>query len=376
MSTRNKIEQENACAIDRLPARQDGQPASVYASHLVIRDKSVQTHSPVTDRNSTFPNTETEHITFHIGKGNQGYAISHPIPRESSSSFVAHVDWLGITLALSEGKALSWLFQELHSIFGLGVTQTKNAGWNGYSHRAELGRYGLIAWGGKAQRGTAHIEINGMGCAQILDWKKIEAWGIENRARITRIDLAHDDLEGLLCNIERTLQWHESGGFNCGGRNAKVKLAGDWHDLTDGRTVYIGTRGNKMLRCYEKGKQLDDRESPWFRVELELRNKNRLLPWDMLTRPGQYLAGSYPCLAFLSTDQSKLRTTQKATTISLDCMTGNAARLSGKAINVLMQLHQEDASTVVELLRRQGLPKRLEPYEDNLKAMSEKDIDS
>ncbi|MDB5854575.1 MAG: hypothetical protein JWR22_2616 [Herminiimonas sp.] len=130
-----------------------------------------------------------------------------------------------------------------------------------------------------------------------------------------------------------------------------------------------------MLRCYEKGKQLDDSESPWCRVELELRNKNRLLPWDMLTRPGQYLAGSYPCLAFLSLEQNKLRTTQKATSISLHCMTNNAARLSGKAINVLMQLHQEDASAVVDLLRRGGIPKRLEAYEDNLRSMTGNGID-
>jgi phage replication initiation protein len=151
-------------------------------------------------------------------------------------------------------------------------------------------------------------------------------------------------------------------------------MAGDWHDLTDGRTIYIGTRGNKILRCYEKGKQLDDPVSPWVRVELELRNKNRLLPWDMLTRPGQYLAGAYPCLSFLSKEQSKLRTTQKATTISLECMTSNAARLSGKAINVLMQLH-EDPRTVVDLLRRDGIPKRLSPYEDHLRSMTNEDTE-
>ena len=360
MSAKKSNPSQEFCAIDAQPARQGGRAAIAQPSRVVIRDKSQSTPSRI----------ETERLTIYPGRGGRAYVIAHPIPDEKSKSSVAHVDWLGVTVTLSEGKAMDWFFEQVTSVFGLKITAMRKAGWNGYSQSAELGRFGIIAWGGKAQRGTAHIEIDGVGCAQHLDWKGIEAWGVEHGARITRIDLAHDDLDGRWCNIERTLEWHESGGFNCGGRNSKVKLAGDWHDLTDGRTVYVGTRGNKMLRCYEKGKELKQPDSPWFRVELELRNKNRVLPWDMLTRPGQYLAGAYPCLAFLSTEQCKLRTTQKATKLSLGCMTDNAARLSGKAINVLMELHKEDAGAVVDLLRREGIPKRLEPYLENLKAMA------
>lgn len=365
MANQSKIKEQEASAYGRLPAREDGLAADVDASRLVKRDKR-QTEPPHHRQEPIFSTAQTEHVTLHAGRNNVGTILLHPIPNESANVEVAHVDWLGFSLRLPEGKAIHWLFDELKSVFGLLVTQIKSAGWNGYDHRAEMGKHGLVAWGGKAQRGTVHVEVNGTGCAQILDWKKIASWGVQHNATITRIDLAHDDLEGRVCNIARTMEWQESGGFNCGGRNAKVKLAGDWHDLTDGRTIYIGARGNKMLRCYEKGKQLDDPNSPWFRIELELRNKNRLLPWDMLTRPGQYLAGAYPCLAFLSAVQSKLRSTQKATEISLDCMINNAARLSGKAINVLMHLHEENADTVIDLLRRDGIPKRLEPYESNI----------
>lgn len=372
MSNQSKVNDQEAPASGRLPAREDGLAADVDASRLVIRDKR-QTEPPHHRQEPIFSTAQTEYVTLHAGRNNVGTILLHPIPNESANVEVAHVDWLGFSLRLPEGKAIHWLFDEMKSVFGLLVTQIKNAGWNGYDHRAEMGKHGLIAWGGKAQRGTVHVEVNGTGCTQILDWERIAAWGRQYRAAITRIDLAHDDLEGRVCDIARTLEWHESGGFNCGGRNAKVKLAGDWHDLTDGRTIYIGTRGNKMLRCYEKGKQLDDPNSPWFRIELELRNKNRLLPWDMLTRPGQYLAGAYPCLAFLSTVQCKLRTTQKATSISLDCMTDNAARLSGKAINVLMHLHR-DAETVIDLLRRDGIPKRLEPYESNIRQTSDGEV--
>jgi len=372
MSKHNLIKDKLKPALDSVHVPQDVPLASALLSRLVIRDKSSEEHVQPSNMSLTFSIEQTERVTLAAGRNNIGTLLFHPIPNDESHHTVAHVDWLGITLRLPEGKGIDWLFQELKSVFDLAVTRVRHTGWNGYLHRADIGKLGLVAWGGKAQRGTAHIEINGTGCAHISDWRQVQSWGTQHFARITRIDLTHDDLEGIQCNIDRVLEWQSSGGFNCGGRNAKVKLAGDWHDCTEGRTVYIGTRGNKMLRCYEKGKQLDDPASRWFRVELELRNKNRLLPWDMLTRAGQYLSGAYPCLAFLSAEQCKLRTTQKATDISLESMTGNAARLSGKAINVLMHLHCEDANVVVDLLRRDGIPKRLEPYEEHLKAMHDR----
>lgn len=80
---------------------------------------------------------------------------------------MAHFDWLGSTLTISGGKASIWLFEGLKSIFGLAISEAKNVGWNGYTNRAELGRYGIVGSGGKAQRGTAQIEISETGCAQI-----------------------------------------------------------------------------------------------------------------------------------------------------------------------------------------------------------------
>lgn len=374
MFIQNESFKENASAIGGALDPQDGQQTVANASRLVKRDKSSIEHDRQSDKSISFPATKTENATLQVGRKNRAIIVLHPIPREESSKSIAHVDWLGFTLDLPSEKVKTWLFDELQSVFGLYVTEVKKAGWNGYERSAEIGNHGLVAWGGKFQRGTVHVEVNGTGCSQVLNWAKVQAWGMKYHARITRIDLAHDDLEGEHCNINRILEWHDQQGFNCGGRNAKIKLAGDWHDLTDGRTIYVGTRGNKMLRCYEKGKQLDDPESPWFRVELELRNKNRLLPWDMLTRPGQYLAGSYPCLSFLSTEQIKLKTLQKATEMSLESMTLNASRLSGKAINVLMKVHNGDAIKVVGLLRRNGIPKRLQPYEDHLQAGHDKEI--
>src|SRR5438309_783047 len=61
----------------------------------------------------------------------------------------------------------------------------------------------------------------------------------------------------------------------------------------DGCTFYVGARANgKMFRGYEKGRQLGDAQSNWFRVEVEFRAKDRLIPLDVLTDPTPYLAGS------------------------------------------------------------------------------------
>lgn len=373
MSKPTQVEKEVAAASSRLPAREDGLAADAEASRVVIRDKrDDQAPIHVLVKSDPFPESQTESVTIEAGWNGEAVIVLHPLPSETHSPSVAHVDWLGFTLKLSEEKIKGWLFKELATVFRLHVTEIKKAGWNGYTQRAELGEFGIVAWGGKAQRGTVHVEINGTGCTRIADWTLVRSWGEAQSAWITRIDLAHDDLDGAQCNVPQVLKWHEQRGFNCGGRNAKVKLAGDWHDLTDGRTIYIGTRGNKMLRCYEKGKQLGDTASEWFRVELELRNKNRHLPWEMLTKPGQYLAGAYPCLGFLALEQVKLKTVQKATAMSLECMTANASRLSGKAINVLMKVHRGDATKVIQLLRRQGVPKRLIPYQDHLRQAANK----
>ena len=58
---------------------------------------------------------------------------------------------------------------------------------------------------------------------------------------------------------------------------ARVTWFGDWKYLDRdklGRTLQIGCRtSDKMLRAYEKGKQLGDKNSDWLRIEVELKGK-------------------------------------------------------------------------------------------------------
>jgi phage replication initiation protein len=256
-------------------------------------------------------------------------------------------------------------------VFGLPDISINSTGkgWNGYTQRfniGENGEYGLVALGGEKQRGTVHVELNATACAHIQDWHTVKQWGEMNDARITRVDLAHDDMKAETVSIETALAWHKANEFTSNGRPPEAHLHDDLGS-GKGKTLYIGSRvSGKLLRIYEKGRQLGDTSSPWVRVELELRGKGRVIPWDVLTSPATYLAGGYPCLAFLSTLQDKIRTLSKAVQITLESMVRYLRTAGGKSINVLMQSNGGDAVALVNSIRRDGIPRRLVNYADFL----------
>ena len=110
-----------------------------------------------------------------------------------------------------------------------------------------------------------------------------------------------------------------------------------------------------MFRGYEKGKQLGEPDSRWFRVECEWHDDNRVLPYAMLTRPGQYLAGAYPCMRFVSIEQSKIKTVFRSAKIIFERAMDNARQQAGKPVNLALDVYAGDYGEVVErLIRREG----------------------
>lgn len=294
-----------------------------------------------------------------------GNFSSSEIP-EKPSGALAHIDWFAFTIIPPEGCGLPWLFDWLRVLFLIPEMVSTGKGWFGYAERFDLGGYGLLAYGGESQRGSVHVELNATGCARVTDWGKVRAWGETHNVTITRVDLAHDDIEGKTVSIARALEWHQSGAFAANGRPPAASLIDDLGS-GKGKTLYIGNRINgKLCRIYEKGRQLGDTSSPWVRVEVELRNKSRVIPWDVLINPGHYLAGAYPCLAFLSVIQEKIRTITKTVTVSLAHAVHHARQMAGKLVNVMMQFHCGDAFAVVNELKRDGIPRRLQNHVDFL----------
>ena len=307
-------------------------------------------------------------------------ASPHIVIRGETSSPIkplaqlAHIDWLAFTFTPPPEAAqapIPWLLPQLFAEFGLPVftAQSTGKGWTGYTQRVNLGdnaQYGLIAHGGEKQRGTVHVELNASACAHISDWLAVQQWGETIGARITRVDLAHDDMKAEAVSIEIAKAWYKAGEFTCAGRPPEPQLIDDLGS-GKGKTLYIGNRTNgKLLRVYEKGRQLGDASSPWVRVELELRGKSRVIPWDVLTTPATYLAGGYPCLVFLSAVQNKIRTISKAVQITLESIEQYLRTAGGKCINVLMQASGGDAFAVINAIKRDGIPRRLVNYADFL----------
>jgi phage replication initiation protein len=285
-----------------------------------------------------------------------------------ASGRAAFVDWLAFTVRAPIHCGRKWLEDTLQNVFCVPREgwADHGRGWYGYRHRLTLGSFGLLAYGGEAQKGTLHVELNAHACRFVADWSVVRRWGETYSAAITRVDLAHDDERAQALDVNRAREWFEQGNFNVNGRPPRSQFIDDMGS-NHGRTLYVGRRGSgKTLRIYEKGKQLGDTASSWVRAEVELRNKGRVVPWEVLTAPGEYFAGAYPALQFLSADQSRVRTTQRVAKISYDAMVRHLRVQGGKSLNVMCTVHQGDVAAVLGLVVREGTPKRLVGLEDVL----------
>jgi len=219
---------------------------------------------------------------------------------------------------------------------------------------------GRVDFGGEHHGGRARLELSGAGCSRVRSWT-----AFADRVRqldeftLTRVDLAVDALEGEF-GVEDAVEWYQAGDFNAGGRNPRHSLVGDWLSPKHGRTFEVGRRENgKMLRCYEKGRQLGDQTSPWTRFEVEIRNNDRDIPLDILTDSDKYFTGAYRCLErVLDAAAERIKTHQKEGDIALEHLVTYAKSAYGQVINILRT--SWSAQEVIDELSRPGTPKRLE----------------
>ena len=76
-----------------------------------------------------------------------------------------------------------------------------------------------------------------------------------------------------------------------------------------------------MLRAYEKGKQLGAKDSEWLRIEVELKAKHTLIPFDAIINPSDYFINLYPCFKDLfqyDQVQSKIEYVKRSLKISIE----------------------------------------------------------
>ncbi|MBW7902264.1 MAG: replication initiation factor domain-containing protein [Rhodocyclaceae bacterium] len=248
-------------------------------------------------------------------------------------------------------------------IFGFGITAERPTGANFYKRSFVLGEgCGMVCYGG--QRSTVLVMLSGAGCAAAAPgWeKRLYDWLVFHRhhAKITRIDLAHDDFTGERYSVDKADADFDAGLYCNGGRMPDCEKRGNWKRPNGkGRTFYVGHRSNgKFARIYEKGRELGDKSSEWNRVEAELKSIGRTIPFEALLEAGCYLAACYPAFAWISERQERIVTEQKKAEVTYESGCAWLKKQVGAWINALLQIEGSPEAVIAKIIRDE-IPSRL-----------------
>jgi phage replication initiation protein len=266
-----------------------------------------------------------------FGRSGQFKTVATPKPHIKANVTHSFIDWVNFTFKIGnlpvqvkqqgqpDMECVHSLSALLFDVFGYGVTGQRLSGMNFYEKSFDLGHngWGLVCIGG--QNDTCSVTVKGQGLLSAKPGWEQRLFSLLNRipeSKLTRVDLASDNFNSKL-TVDDYLDMYKAAMFTMRGRPPSVEQAGNWINPDGkGRTLYIGNRkSGKLLRIYEKGLQLangfHEKYPNWLRVELEMKNQDRVIPLDVLLRPGQYLAGAYPALADLHKTQDRIQTLKK-----------------------------------------------------------------
>ena len=219
----------------------------------------------------------------------------------------------------------------------------------------------IVAAGG-ANPETVLFSFTGGACSY-LDLAELEKVLNEVGGRITRVDLALDDFEGLH-TVHEVREAYLAGDFRNRGQMPASEMGGPWdcpERWSAGLTYYIGKiRNGKTLCVYEKGKQTGDPSSPWVRFEVRLSRQDRDIPNDVLSKRAEYFFGSYPWLAHVADVPGEFLglVTREKTRISILHLVTHCKKSYGKVLNALRHLGVSSGAIVANLASA-GLPSRV-----------------
>lgn len=239
-----------------------------------------------------------------------------PALKKQFDDEICGIDWLNVTMSdtsfddqstlkmtsngLRHNAIVKNISDVLTDILGFGIAKQNAGGLHFYETSYTLEHNaGVVALGG--QNGSVLIQINGTGCDFAkYGWRKeLHAFLVLQaiNPKITRLDLAHDDLNGEYSNLAWFAREFDKGGFNNGNRKPRIEMRGNWkHPDGSGRTLYIGSPASpRYCRIYEKGKQLGQPDSKWVRTEIEFKAKGTRIDLDALLHPSNFFALAYPC---------------------------------------------------------------------------------
>lgn len=307
--------------------------------------------------------------------------------RKPSKTQACIIDWVNFTVLedtffrtarqtlVTDDQIIEEASRQLEKILGFGITEKCSAGRNFYRESWILGdRMGVVCFGG--QRSTLLVMLSGQGCQNaVAGWEKRLfqfLTAIAVRPSISRIDLAHDDIEGAYLSVDWAAEQYALGGYTkrSGGRPPNIERIGNWDRPTGkGRTLTIGLRtSSKFCRFYEKGRKEGDKSSLWCRCEVEFKNTNTVIPFDVLLNPTDFFAAAYPCFAHFVQVETPQRMEVKAKTaqITIDACVEVTKHQFGKYIRVFRELWGDKAALDVICNEAEDYwPKRMKPLTSN-----------
>lgn len=276
-------------------------------------------------------------------------------------------------LCVTDAEYVAAYSELLIDIFGFGVTEKLGKGRYFYNAFYRLGSknadYGTLHICG--QRDTILVELTGTACqAAKAGWEKRLYDFLKRaiRAQLTRTDVARDFFNGEY-TPEMAMLDHDKGLFTNNNRKPKSECIGTaWrHEDGSGKTFAVGKRGNaKYYRNYEKGRQLGDTESAWVRSEVEFRKqKNFIIPLEILLYPGEYFAGAYSALEKLTpATANRIETNTQKVNIVFDSKLQHGKNQVGRLVRLLSDMGWQPEKIVQALIADEGkYPKGLSPEE-------------
>lgn len=307
--------------------------------------------------------------------------------RKPSATQACIVDWINFTVLedtffrtarqtlIADEQIIKEASRQFEKIFGFGIADKRDRGMNFYRESWVLGDgMGFVCFGG--QRTTMLVTLTGQGCQNaVVGWEKRLfdfLTKLAMRPSISRIDLAHDDFDGSYLSVDwADAQW-DAGGFTFkkGGRPPEAQNVGNWKRPSGkGRTFTVGQRtSSKFCRFYEKGKKEGDKSSPWCRCEVEFKNTNTIIPFDVLLNPTDFFAAAYPCFSHFVQVETPQRMEVKIKTaqITVDACIEVTKHQFGKYIRVFRELWGDKEA--LDLICNEAddyWPKRMKPLTSN-----------
>lgn len=250
----------------------------------------------------------------------------------------------------------------LFSALGFGISEKSDKGILGYKDKYHLGKdgcYGWVGMGGDSQRGRMTVSINGQGML-LIDGdgiSKLKQFIDAVGGVLTRCDLSRDYFDGSYSPVHARNDYKLGLFNNHASTKVKASMAGDWvDDDAPGKTFYVGTRTSRLyVRVYHKLYQLlgDKVYSEvisdsthhlhhllsWSRFEIELKNKDCVIPTDILVNPGAYFAAAYPVFRNDNNDGSRLTRIKFRVKTTVERVIKNAKNQFGSTFEHLVQLY-------------------------------------